>query len=486
MKKYRAFALACALATYAQSSSLAQSYSPSYDYGYGMQTSQVVSPPMWQVPRAPQPFVQPMPVAQYPTQYIQYQQPVVQCQQPAVRYQQPVAQYQQPVVIPGQTSTAAPDTIILPQATDAPLPAPRPKAGAARAIVQPVSRPELLAVANDPPTGKVIARTEVTDAHAAPAADEHACIDVAHNGCDDCFWHHRCEVYAEFLYLNARGADVHFGEPVQGCGAAAVPMGRQGDLESDYSPGVRLGLGVALSDCSSIEASYTYWENDAHDSVAASGNALIFPSLAIPSTVAACGSNVQQAIAGDGMQFQFGDLVYKHLLCGNCSCYAINWFAGARYAHLREDLLVDYVTPGDTFVNTRIDFDGAGPRIGLEGELTCGAGFLLYGRGSANIVIGHFGASYLQTNTFAGTQGETTYQDDRVVPILDLELGVGWTSPKGCFRAMVGYSVSAWFNALTTTDLINAVQTNEFNNHGDNLSNTLWFDGLTARVEYRF
>jgi hypothetical protein len=40
--------------------------------------------------------------------------------------------------------------------------------------------------------------------------------------------------------------------------------------------------------------------------------------------------------------------------------------------------------------------------------------------------------------------------------------------------------------SLLTPEFIDAVQTNNFSKQGDNLSNTLWFDGLMARVEFRY
>jgi hypothetical protein len=51
---------------------------------------------------------------------------------------------------------------------------------------------------------------------------------------------------------------------------------------------------------------------------------------------------------------------------------------------------------------------------------------------------------------------------------------------------MVGYDLMALFNTVTTPDLINAVQSNNFTTNSNNLKNTLTMDGLMARVEVRF
>ena len=76
----------------------------------------------------------------------------------------------------------------------------------------------------------------------------------------------------------------------------------------------------------------------------------------------------------------------------------------------------------------------------------------------------------------------TDWEIGRVVPILDLELGGGWCSPKGRVRLSAGYVISAWFNTVKTQDFIDAVQQNVFRD----VSSTISFDGLVARAELRF
>ena len=70
-----------------------------------------------------------------------------------------------------------------------------------------------------------------------------------------------------------------------------------------------------------------------------------------------------------------------------------------------------------------------------------------------------------------------------MVPVLDLELGVGWSGPCDRLRIRCGYLLSAWFNTLQTDEWIDAVNANRFS---DSASSTMVFDGLTAQAEYRF
>jgi hypothetical protein len=97
-------------------------------------------------------------------------------------------------------------------------------------------------------------------------------------------------------------------------------------------------------------------------------------------------------------------------------------------------------------------------------------------------LAGRFRAHYFQGQSFDPNVVDTEWEAGRIVPVIDLEAGVGWTSMSGKWRLNAGYMVSAWFNTVITQDYINAIQTNNFLD----LSDTMWFDGLQARVSYRF
>ncbi len=68
------------------------------------------------------------------------------------------------------------------------------------------------------------------------------------------------------------------------------------------------------------------------------------------------------------------------------------------------------------------------------------------------------------------------------MPILDLELGLGWRGPRDRWRFSAGYLFSAWFNVVSNEEFIRTVQSGQM--HG--VDDTLTFDGLVARAELRF
>jgi hypothetical protein len=165
---------------------------------------------------------------------------------------------------------------------------------------------------------------------------------------------------------------------------------------------------------------------------------------------------------------------------------SLDGIVGARYADLRQEFSVDQVFgPVITTVSTDIDFTGIGIRVGGEGEThPFSNGFLLYGRALLDVLFGKFDANFTQANTAPATQAFITFEEDRTVPIAELELGVGYSVPvySVLMRFTAGYHFSAWFNTVTTNEFIDSVQAGSYLNATD----TLTFDGIVGRLEVVF
>jgi len=130
------------------------------------------------------------------------------------------------------------------------------------------------------------------------------------------------------------------------------------------------------------------------------------------------------------------------------------------------------------------DLELRDPARGLDGmRRSAYSGLLVYGRSSASFVSGEFKADFRQTSQFLPNPAlGNTLVDFRVMTILQAELGVGWQNNCGNIRITAGYMFAGWFNALTTGSYIPGVQNRQFNN----LNETITFDGLVSRFEYRF
>jgi len=304
-------------------------------------------------------------------------------------------------------------------------------------------------------------------------------------------YEHRTGLFGEFLFIRPRNAEVAYALPIDAPVAPIlgneVPVGPAAVVDFGYEPAFRVGFNLRLREDSSIGAQYTNFRGTASDGVTVIAPIVLRSLVSHPlSTNAATDTLV--ANASLGIEYDLLDIDYRATVDGCESCEGkfadvVNYIIGARYARLDQDFRSNFVVTGTTSVNTNVDFDGGGIRLGLEGERhSTKTGLYVYGQGITNLMVGEFKADYLQTNNFNGTEAITSWSGGRVVPGIDLELGLGWVGPRRRLRFSGGYLVSTWFNVVKTEEFINAAQTHDF----DNLSSVLTFDGLVARAEWEF
>lgn len=287
-------------------------------------------------------------------------------------------------------------------------------------------------------------------------------------------WVHRSGIFGEAMLLRARNAQVAYAALENG----TVPAGSTGVLDSEFDFGYRLGLIKALDNCHSIVATYSGFISENDDQIA--GTAL--SKLLIHPDALNATSDALTASGTTALDFHVFDLDYRFLLHGTDRS-AFNMLIGARYAHMEQDVDVIYETVGGfDAVTSDIDFDGAGLRLGLDAEHHVRHGLYGYGRANASFLAGEFDASYLDTQNDAYV-ASTDFTTARLVTILDVEVGAGWQATQNC-RLSLGYSVSGWFNSVTTADWIDGVRDND--NHFADMSQAITFDGFNARAEMRF
>ncbi|MCA9261049.1 MAG: hypothetical protein KDA61_17660 [Planctomycetales bacterium] len=298
---------------------------------------------------------------------------------------------------------------------------------------------------------------------------------------------HRHGFWGEFIYLRPRDADVTFAVPTDGA-VNPVPIGPTGTLNPDFEPGFRAGLNARLSDCASLAVQYTRLSSE---TTAASSISAILgelqPVLLHPGTLNTTSAS-QDANARLNLDMDLLDVQFRGMLDGleqqGASCAdATHYLLGVRMASLDQRLNANYIVTGTTSVATAVDFAGAGLSAGIESErYNNNWGVFIYGRGLVHVLAGEFDASYVQQNSFNGVEAQTSWTGARIVPVVETELGVGWTGPRRHLRFSAGYMISAWFNMVQPDEFIGATQMFDFSG----MSDMLTFDGLTARVEWRF
>ena len=324
--------------------------------------------------------------------------------------------------------------------------------------------------------------------------DVGCCGDCCAEGCcGDCcclpWWAHRSGVAGTFLYLHTTDADVAYAQQQNGTGGAGtVPFGRIGSLGPHHEPGFRASATKAFSNCSSLVLTYSFFESDSIDALELGNGGAVGSLVHHPG--AAITASTGPITAAYDVDFQLADFAYRSLWKGT-DHYAVNWSVGGRYGSLTQDFRSIGIFSGgqagtiDTL--TRIDFDGGGLTLGLDGERRFGcSGWSIYSKGLLGTLSGRFHADYHLNNSTVNPIPPNTqpslaiadWEDDRMVTTLDLEVGLNWTSKKGKLTASAGYMASYWFNTLTTSEFINSVQANNYTSAEDTLS----FTGLTTSI----
>lgn len=287
--------------------------------------------------------------------------------------------------------------------------------------------------------------------------------------------------FGEFLYLHPTGVDVTHARQVSALG---FPLGQVASTDLGYEPGVRIGGDLAVSQNSSIAASYTFFESDASSSLSpptvngvtgAVESLVLYPGLGI----AAADGDV---VARSEFDFQLADLEYRTRLRQG-ERYWINGGAGLRYGQLEQTFSQtgEFLTR-EIDTQATVDFNGGGVKLAIDGGRNIGArGFSIYGRSSLSPMAGSFRSTYSMVNDDNDTTlVQANWKDKRITTLLDYEVGLAWTGPRNRWRFAAGYTQSFWFNAVTTGEYIDAVQTSNFNG----VSDTIMLNGLTARVEH--
>ena len=298
----------------------------------------------------------------------------------------------------------------------------------------------------------------------------------------------RYRAFIEYLYLQAGDVAVTgYAIPVNGAvippPEPRVPMGATAMVDPSYQSGARLGFALTIDPCIEWGITYSYFESTVSHSVEvdAQDNIVLDALVLHPGTEAADGVYLTAGAGGD-LKFHLFDIDRRRTIT-NCS-YTLAYLFGVRFANLSQDFNSDFVN-STTIENvaTSINYDAGGLRFGLDGKLRSStSGLMLYGQAVGSLLAGRFKSSYTQTDNFRGVVVYSSRNDDSIVPILDLELGFGWASRNDRWELHLGYRFSAWYNVVSNERFIQSVQ----NTRAGDIRDTLTFDGLVVRAEFRF
>lgn len=303
--------------------------------------------------------------------------------------------------------------------------------------------------------------------------------------CDKCQhdWNECCcdgpcwNFFGQYLLLQPRGADPVFAVEAATC--TSPPLGDAEQLDFGAESGFKVGFARLLHDgCSDIGASFTHFESEQSASTRATPGSVLRPLLTHPALTSCDALTSFFAAADGGIDFDRVDIDYRRYF--NCGCTTYHWLAGFGYGQLNQDLQARYgSSPAalDDIVNVDSDLFGYGVRFGGGAEYgtkRCRG----FGNSTLTLLASNVTARYQQIDIAAGQVAEYKQDLDRIVPVLDLEMGMAVDLCRNTVLQF-GYTYSIWFNVVTTPEFVSAVQKGEVDG---SVSDTLSFDGLFARV----
>jgi len=267
----------------------------------------------------------------------------------------------------------------------------------------------------------------------------------------------------------------------------------------DYRSSYRTYFGWRLADCCS-EVRFTFTDLDGGKNISATTatgsnvNNFIWEVLAPPGQTLTARNNV----GGQVYDLDFSRCIRnRDECCDPCSCckpcpsWDLRWSAGVRAADMGYDNFVTttFIANGSqtpATVAMRMNFSGAGPKVGLEGRRYFGAcgQFSFYSMWDFALLVGTYEHRGIRTETVANvvTTQETIARTTRVIPVTDIELGLSW-KPRACWEISAGYFAQVWWDLGMSED-----QGSQLGASGFFLddANIMAWDGLSIRAEYTF
>ncbi len=291
-------------------------------------------------------------------------------------------------------------------------------------------------------------------------------------------------------------------------------------IEYDHDPSYRIFGGYRLCDCAGeIQFGYTSYDSDGSaQGIPSAGDIIVaIPEEVFTNTI---GQNidVNSNVSAESVDLAFSKTIplggccpgdCGDACCGDSACdcggacgttccpaWDITWTAGVRYSQVDWDRTSTVVNPGTNIVGnsgiTVMDFEGAGPRWGLEGRRYLGSKyrFSLFLKGDISLLLGDVEITNTRIARVAGAPtlaNITRFNTTQIIPVLDIVAG-GNVNITDRFTLSGGYLFSAWHD-LGMRDTFDILDDPGFANPTDltfDDANILGFDGWFARAEYAF
>jgi hypothetical protein len=165
------------------------------------------------------------------------------------------------------------------------------------------------------------------------------------------------------------------------------------------------------------------------------------------------------------------------------SQWALRYSIGVRVANIDQSYESVVDSSGAFFSGGQytVDFLGAGPRVGLQGQRYFGKShaFSLFANAYGSLLVGEYDEHFSQMTTVPPFAASQDTKIIRTVPVAEIEMGGSW-SPYSWLNLSAGWLFQAWFDMGTSGGKFAGYYTVTEN------SNIMSFEGLFVRGEIAF
>ena len=256
---------------------------------------------------------------------------------------------------------------------------------------------------------------------------------------------------------------------------------------------IRAFIGFRRPDCRS-ELRFTYWRLRSDDQVTAAagtdaaGNDVSYSIWDVNAELPGDQLFAASRLAGDIFDVQYRRCLRGMDSCDNagacCLPWDLHWSAGVRIAEWDHESSVFSTSTSQTRADESMEFDGAGPMVGLNsrrrlGILPCVSAFASF---QTALLLGQYDHRLVRTAVVGPNTSREVFLtgEKRIVPVTEFEVGLAWQFGR-YLNISGGWFQQVWWDlgmsAETARGDIQLVRDD---------SNIMAWDGFTLRAEFAF
>lgn len=259
-----------------------------------------------------------------------------------------------------------------------------------------------------------------------------------------------------------------------------------------YSASPRVYVGYRRPDCQAeLRFTYTQFAGQAH---VASGAPVGDTVIILDPTLPICSCTEVNATANVNANIYDIDLLKSHCFPASCcadpcapACpgWELTYWFGIRIADISWNSFGEVIDVGSQDLvatnDHRMNFAGAGPRVGLQARRFFGqqGRLSVFGRANLALLLGQYEIESAYYEAADDDTDTNLLRRDRVIPVTEIEVGLSYHFRKHT-TVSAGYFMQAWHDLGMSQQI-----TGQFPQGFDD-ANILSFDGLFVRGEWTF